>query len=1437
MKIAHLGKACGIPALSMAWGSCWILCGWTLEANPQGLAVGSGTASTSGRGPVLTITVSDHALLNWQSFNIAPGEKTIFNQPSPTSIVWNQILDANPSKIFGSLQANGIVVLANQQGFWFGPNSVVKTAGFIATTASGPGSGFFNGGPWSLDVPPPAASIINYGQISVVSGGSLFLVAEKIENHGVLSAPDGTLGLYAGKEVLISQSPDGRGLSAKVILPEGSIDNFGRLIADAGTISLHAQVVNQDGIVQADSIREVNGVIEFYASNEINFGSQSVVEAQGTGTSVSPGGKVTIRSGGTVSDDPSSMINVSGGPLGGKGGQLEISSADVPQIQAQLKANAVNGYARGHLTIDPQTINIDDTASGTAASGNVNAGDKPNILTLPTSAFANFSVIDLQATKQINVRSIWNLPDVSSGGASLTLESGGDITFSSTAGIAAGKGWNVNLLAGSLFDGLGGVTPGLGSIKGSAPSVSYTLSTVSGNLSLLAGKDIALASSQLTSTSGNISLVSSGGSFSGSNFKIGPTTGDISIQAANNVSLAAGRIAAQATGGVQIVASSGNITATLSVVSSEQGDIDLQAQGNITFPTALNGAVRTTGGGNIAATATAGSITTGGNNNGYQLSGPNRPLTVSPNLGGFSTAAGGNVTLNAGGDITAYLPVSQDLASARFDAGTGAFGFGLDSQGHPIKGDVFVKAGGSVYGHFVIADGAGTIMATGNAGESSTQLALTTRTGSWSVEAQNIALQEVRNAQGVFNNIGGSDSVNSYYHLFDYSTGSGAIPVTSVNLKALDTIDLVDANLPRNKTETTSLPAIFPPVLNMTAPGGIILGNPDGQVTASIVLFPSPHGNLTIYSDHGGILGYGSSGSLLTVSDSGSSRWTGPDSFFQNDHKTDAPVHLGDHTASDIQVAGGIENVLLSFSKATTIMVGQDVSLTSISWQNNNPDDVSSLTVTGDIKNRSQYTFVPLLPEEKAPNLDLLQQSCQVIDARLAYDPTTKSVVLRGRLTDDQAAQLKSFGITGFDSAGQLICTPTELLTPRVVAALLSESADITDIPQLGYQVAGPGKLFVKARSIDLGVSQGIVSKGAQENPALALTSSKGADLHVSTTTGDISLFSSAIVSLAGGLIDVNSGGKVLAGSDVILPTSDQARGIYSTGGSSVTVTAVGDINVAGSRIGTYDGGTVTVKSTDGSVDAGSGGLTYQKVYQVVVDPVTHEVTTPSDFIPGSGILAATFSTGTTSVGDISVSTPHGNISARTGGIVQAPFNGTSGKDAIVDVSAGTPGVVDKNAGNIDASGSGIIGGTIHIHATGDVKGVVIASGSADIKTPQVVEVTLIAQGPVSVAAGSLTGTLISFSSINVDAGSIGAALVANAVSTGTTQNSGQTGFAATSTATSTATAASADSGKKSDTSKAVAATDDDDINKKKSKPLLAQTRPRVTVILPGKLN
>src|ERR1700733_12517540 len=166
-------------------------------ANPTGMSVASGSATAHASGSQLTITTGNSAVLNWQSFNIAANETTIFNQPSASSIVVNNIHDANASQIYGSLQANGLVVLMNQNGFYFGPDAFIKTGGLIVSTANcvPPQNA---GGSWEFNGPPPLASIVNYGEIKIGQSGSCYLIAADVENHGDIETPGGSTGLAGG---------------------------------------------------------------------------------------------------------------------------------------------------------------------------------------------------------------------------------------------------------------------------------------------------------------------------------------------------------------------------------------------------------------------------------------------------------------------------------------------------------------------------------------------------------------------------------------------------------------------------------------------------------------------------------------------------------------------------------------------------------------------------------------------------------------------------------------------------------------------------------------------------------------------------------------------------------------------------------------------------------------------------------------------------------------------------------------------------------------------------------------------------------------------------------------------------------------------------------------------------------------------------------------
>jgi filamentous hemagglutinin family protein len=204
--------------------------------NPTGGTVTQGSATFSGSGSTFNINQSSaNAFITWNCFNICAGEIVNFNQPTAESVTFNQINQGNASQILGNLNANGYVILENANGFYVGGNAVLNAHGLVMTTAT-PTVNFSDGGPWSFDAPPPTAKIQNCGQINITGGGTAYLIAADIVNNGTIAAPNGHIGLYDGETVLVSMSPNGEGLSAQVILPQGSVDNEGNLTANGGSV-------------------------------------------------------------------------------------------------------------------------------------------------------------------------------------------------------------------------------------------------------------------------------------------------------------------------------------------------------------------------------------------------------------------------------------------------------------------------------------------------------------------------------------------------------------------------------------------------------------------------------------------------------------------------------------------------------------------------------------------------------------------------------------------------------------------------------------------------------------------------------------------------------------------------------------------------------------------------------------------------------------------------------------------------------------------------------------------------------------------------------------------------------------------------------------------------------------------------------------------------
>ncbi len=339
-------------------------------ANPIGPSGVQGITGIQGLGTSeVIITQGDaRAIINWQQFNIAPNEVTRFIQPSTSSLALNRILDQNPSQIFGSLRANGSVILLNPNGVLFGPNAQVNVNGLIAASLNLSDENFLNGR-YQFEGSAVNGAVKNAGTITTGTGGFVYLFAPNIENSGVIRTPEGHITLAAGTTAYLSDRPDGRGFLVAVTAPAGEALNLNTLTADGGRINLYGQVINQAGLIQANTVREKNGRIELVANKQVNIKSGSRIEANGAGEGVSDGGTVVAladKNQGRTKFEAGAVIDASGGADGGNGGTVELSGHDV-SLGGRIDIGAVSGYRGGRVLIDPTDIDL-STVDVTGAS-------------------------------------------------------------------------------------------------------------------------------------------------------------------------------------------------------------------------------------------------------------------------------------------------------------------------------------------------------------------------------------------------------------------------------------------------------------------------------------------------------------------------------------------------------------------------------------------------------------------------------------------------------------------------------------------------------------------------------------------------------------------------------------------------------------------------------------------------------------------------------------------------------------------------------------------------------------------------------------------------------------------------------------------------------------------------------------------------------------
>jgi filamentous hemagglutinin family protein len=452
---------------------------------PQGLQVVAGQVRTATQGSQLTVSNSGGAILNWNSFSIGAAAGVHFEQASAASKVLNRVTGQDPSAIFGSLTSNGQVWLLNPNGVLFGAGARVDVAGLVASTLRLNDNDFLNRRYHFNALAGDAGSVRNEGSLRTSLGGQVVLLGERVDNRGSVEAGSVSIASARSVDLVDTGAPN---LVVRVHAPAGEVLNLGRLVASGGSVDVMGAIVNQQGLVQADTLAaDAQGRIVLRASDTLTLAADSTTRAAAidllgervalTGNALADasaeagGGRIriggglmgrdasvpnaravfigpeaTVRAdaggahgdGGTVivwSDEATrayGRFSAQGGSAGGRGGFIETSGGWIDARPAHVDVRGASGA--GTWLIDPNNILINNTGPDTNITGNPNfttTGDSSVISTATITAALNAgnSVTITTASAGSNSQA----GDILMAGAAITVSPAGPVALTMNA--------------------------------------------------------------------------------------------------------------------------------------------------------------------------------------------------------------------------------------------------------------------------------------------------------------------------------------------------------------------------------------------------------------------------------------------------------------------------------------------------------------------------------------------------------------------------------------------------------------------------------------------------------------------------------------------------------------------------------------------------------------------------------------------------------------------------------------------------------------------------------------------------------------------------------------------------------------------------------------------------------------------------------------------
>ncbi len=313
------------------------------QANPEGWNVIDGVVTFTHNGNTLTIDSGHMSIIEWESFSIGMNESVIFNMLNSNSRVLNRIIGPTPTEIMGSLTSNGQVFIVNPAGVVFGQGAVVNVGALYAAAGNISNTNFRTGTYRFTDL---QGSVENHG---LIQGDLVALIGAQVANIGSISAPEGTVIMAAGRQVLIGSHLGNR--FVEIEIPAGGFGGEDQAFNDS---SLTAGDIFSIAAWNSGSIVSETVIIKTAGANVENTGT---IAASGAG-----GGSIEITGENVFLSGPVTPTASFGVPITGGTVVINAGLGGVIDLGVNISSTANGIFLNGDVRL---TDNVSLSSTGT----------------------------------------------------------------------------------------------------------------------------------------------------------------------------------------------------------------------------------------------------------------------------------------------------------------------------------------------------------------------------------------------------------------------------------------------------------------------------------------------------------------------------------------------------------------------------------------------------------------------------------------------------------------------------------------------------------------------------------------------------------------------------------------------------------------------------------------------------------------------------------------------------------------------------------------------------------------------------------------------------------------------------------------------------------------------------------------------------------------